>query len=1147
MELTINDVWDGFTWKLDGLYTPLLEELMHAIIDVKPTLHGSWVLVVLWQIWCTRNSLIVKGYEGWLGLEVWGVTCKARWSLGFGAWLGGPIFYILTKTRIVGDTIFEVFDEVSLMLRKINFTLYNIAGRDMQGYSDPTAKDEVSSSQEHEQLVNAMATRIIESMVKFSETYSLILDLLCGLNSINDNVQVLETKLEELCSREYDINKELEIAELQQGKKRKREVENWLRNVQRKKIEVYGIVQELRDGGVFRHLKLTIQVKKITGQVTDLLESGRFPKELVRCAHESRGYALLTTKLAGAMFQINVGNIWDWLMNDDVLMIGVYGMGGVGKTSMLMHLHNMLLSRVTNFDSVFWVTLSQSFSIHKLQYDVAKIVGLDISKESDERKRAARLSWTLMRRKRCVLFLDDVWNHFPLEKVGIPVKTDGLKLVLASRSLDVCRRMNCQNSVKVEPLPKEEAWTLFVDNLGLQTTLSPEVTKVARSVAKECAGLPLAIITMARSMRGVEEICEWRHALEELRNSETMLEEMEMEVFRVLRFSYDHLNDSIQRCFLCCALYPQGFEIDRDVLIESFVDEGLVNGMKSLEAVFDEGHTILNKLENSCLLGKVENYAGGNKCMGLQDASSNIAISMMKRGCQCVAPIDNVEGYYVGSQLVKMHDLVRSMAIKVIKVNYHFLVKAGLQLTEIPDETEWTEDLEKVSLMCNWIHEIPTGISPRCPKLRTLILKHNESLTRICDSFFVHMSSIQVLDLSFTDIEVLPKSVAHLGTLTALLLTSCKRLKHMPSLAKLQALLRLDLSFTAITEIPQGVEMLVNLKWLNLYAKKLVSTGKEIAKLTRLQFLILHWWSRKIKVKVEHISCLGKLETFAGNLYNMHHFNAYVKIMHEYGPRSYLLQLDTDKSLDKPPGCFFAEVCFSKDVIISNCNIGTGETPLMLPSDIQRLKVERCHDITSLCDVLSLKNATSLKRCEIANCDGQEYLFSLSCSSACCNSLHNLESVEIYSLKNLHILCKENEAVSQTFPSQGAFTCLKYFCVYHCPIIKKLLTPGLLAYLQNLEEITVHHCKSMEEIISVDGIYYERSCGNKSCVANSDAVMVTHSKLVSLSLKHLPELRSICRGLMVCESLQNFRIFKCPKLVRLPMTATPVQTLYDSF
>ena len=1002
-----------------------------------------------------------------------------------------------------------------------------------------------------------MACRIIDCLLKFSETCSLVWDMLCRFNSFNDEVQMLEMKLEELCSQEYDINKELELEELQQGKKRKREVESWLRNVKRKKIEVCDIVQELRESGLLRHLMLTVQAKKLTIQVADLVEQGRFPKGLVQCSQQSNRYALLTPKFAGEMFQKNVGKIWDWLMKDGVLMIGVYGMGGVGKTSLLMHIHNMLLTRAINIDNVnvFWVTVSQSSSIRKLQGNVARMLGLDFLKETDERKRAARLSWALMRKNRCVLILDDVWNHFPLENVGIPVRENGLKLVLTSRSLDVCRRMNCQKNVKVEPLSEEEAWTLFVDNLGQQTTLSPEVTKVARSVANECAGLPLAIIAMARSMRGVEDICEWRYALEELRNSEIRLEEMETEVFRVLRFSYAHLNDSrVQQCFLYCALYPEDFEIDREVLIENFADEGLVDGMKSLEAMFDEGHTILNKLESNCLLAKVENYVGGNKCMGLQDSSSHLAISMMKRGSQYMAPINNVEGYYVESQVVKMHDLVRAMVINIIKENYHFMVKAGLQLTEIPDEAEWTEELEKVSLMCNWIHEIPADISPRCPKLKTLILKHNESLTWISDSFFVHMPALQVLDLSFTDIETLPKSVAELKTLTALLLTSCKRLRHVPSLAKLQALIRLDLSFTAITEIPQGLEMLVNLKWLNLYAKNLMSTGEEIAKLAHLQFLILHWWSKKMKVKVEHISCLKKLETFAGNLCNVHHFNAYVNVMHNNsGPKSYLLQLDAEDFVAQSPQFYFTEVCFSKDVIITNCNIRKREIPLILPADIQRLKLERCHDIRSLCDVLSLKNATSLRRCEIVDCDGQECLLSLSCTSSCCTSLHNLESIELYSLKSMHILCKENEAAAQSFPPRGAFTCLRYFCIYHCPNIKKLLTPTLLASLQNLEEVTVHNCRSMKEIISVtatedvDGVDYESSCGNQSGMANRDAIVFTHSKLVSLSLKYLPELRSICRGLMVCESLQKFRIFKCPKLTRLPDTSPPVQTLYDSF
>ncbi|KAI4333741.1 hypothetical protein L6164_018511 [Bauhinia variegata] len=102
--------------------------------------------------------------------------------------------------------------------------------------------------------------------------------------------------------------------------------------------------------------------------------------------------------------------------------------GGAGKTTSITHIHNNLLTRVTNFSDVFWITFSQSFSIRKLQNDVAKVVGLNIFKENDEKNRAARLSQALMRRKKCVLILDDVWCRFPLEQVGIPAGADGQQM-----------------------------------------------------------------------------------------------------------------------------------------------------------------------------------------------------------------------------------------------------------------------------------------------------------------------------------------------------------------------------------------------------------------------------------------------------------------------------------------------------------------------------------------------------------------------------------------------------------------------------------------------------------------------------------------------------------------------------------------------
>ena len=114
-------------------------------------------------------------------------------------------------------------------------------------------------------------------------------------------------------------------------------------------------------------------------------------------------------------------------------------MGGVKKTTFVTHIHNKLIENPNTFDHVFWITVSQDYSIHKLQNDIAKIVHLDLSNVDDEKKRAEKLTETLMRRQQSILILDDVWNHFVLEKVGILVRVKGCKLILTTRSLDVCK------------------------------------------------------------------------------------------------------------------------------------------------------------------------------------------------------------------------------------------------------------------------------------------------------------------------------------------------------------------------------------------------------------------------------------------------------------------------------------------------------------------------------------------------------------------------------------------------------------------------------------------------------------------------------------------------------------------------------------
>ncbi|XP_034678823.1 disease resistance protein At4g27190-like [Vitis riparia] len=235
-----------------------------------------------------------------------------------------------------------------------------------------------------------------------------------------------------------------------------------------------------------------------------------------------------------------------------------------------------------------------------LQDVVAEKINLDLSKEEDERLRSALLFEALQKEKKFVLIFDDVWEVYPPREVGIPIGVDGGKLIITTRSREVCLKMGCKEIIKVEPLYEEEAWELFNKTLERYNALSQKEEKIAKDIVRECAGLPLAIVTTARSMSVAYDIAEWRNALNELREhvkGHTI--NMENDVFKILEFSYNRLNDEkLQECLLYCALFPEDYKIRRVLLIRYWIVEGLVEEMGSRQAERDRGHAILNKLEN---------------------------------------------------------------------------------------------------------------------------------------------------------------------------------------------------------------------------------------------------------------------------------------------------------------------------------------------------------------------------------------------------------------------------------------------------------------------------------------------------------------------------------------------------------------------
>ncbi|XP_057741011.1 putative disease resistance protein RGA4 [Arachis stenosperma] len=479
--------------------------------------------------------------------------------------------------------------------------------------------------------------------------------------------------------------------------------------------------------------------------------------------------------------------------NQNVSLIVVVGMGGLGKTALAQLVYNAAKDQ-NLFQKYMWVCVSEDFDVKTILKKMLESLKKDAvgdSLEALQQKLREALNG-----QNYMLVLDDVWNEDHSKwsdlRTHLMCGGQGSKLLVTTRSTLVSKAMGIDEPYVLSGLTDEQSWTLL-KNLTFgedSSRMSSELQTFGEEIAKKCRGVPLAIKTIGGFLRiRVEEIDQWSSLLH---GDIWRLCEEENNIMPVLNLSYRNLRPELRQCFAYCCLYPKDSVIKKDELIQLWMAQGYLASPIETQSMEDIGNQYVKILLMRSFF---------------QDASMD-------------------ENGHIRS--FKMHDLMHDLA--TLAGNDCYLHTEGKAIVGRPMHVAF-----ETSTDCS------LDVFDVC-KLRTIINCKIATNLVAKLSFMEKLKCLRALNLSFHSMSQLPKSIEKFKHLRYLDLSYSQNLGSLPeSIGNLVCLQTLKLEHCkSLVSLPESIGNLVCLQTLNLKdCQSLISLPESIGNLVCLQLLKL--------------------------------------------------------------------------------------------------------------------------------------------------------------------------------------------------------------------------------------------------------------------------------------------------------------------
>lgn len=485
-------------------------------------------------------------------------------------------------------------------------------------------------------------------------------------------------------------------------------------------------------------------------------------------------------------------------VTDNVSIIPVVGIGGLGKTTLAQLVYND--NDVQNyFEQTMWVCVLDDFDIKKI---AQQMIGHDKNNEIEQVQQDLR---NKIQGKKYLLVLDDVWNED--RELWLKLKSllmeggKGSMVIVTTRSHTVAKIMGTDPPLFLKGLDLERSWKLF-SQVAFNEGKEPndlQLLATGRDIVKKCAGVPIAIRTISSLLysRNLGH-SDWLY----FRDVEfSKIDQQKDKIFAILKLSYDHLPSNLKNCFAYFSLFPKGFMFEKKTLIQLWAAEGFTQPSDDIRCVEDVGHEYFMNLLSMSFF-------------------QDVTIDDLGDVSTC-----------------KMHDLIHDLAKLV--AGKEFAVVEGKEVS-IGKRTRYLS----YHTLVHFAQTLSSSLL-RGEKLRTFLVPGQPSYARadldhINFGSLLSLKFLRVLTLCGLDIIAIPKSIKELKHLRYADLSWNPMLESLPlEITSLHNLQTLKLSHCIkVTELPADINKLISLRHLELNGcDGLICMPCGLGQLTSLQTL----------------------------------------------------------------------------------------------------------------------------------------------------------------------------------------------------------------------------------------------------------------------------------------------------------------------